>query len=71
MDDTTFDYACAVDFRTRAARYRRMASLYQPDVTAILMSMANDQEAEPDALDDGNIWSDRLRPPYFPDVFAR
>jgi hypothetical protein len=48
-----------------------MASLYQPDMAAVLMSMANDLEAEADALEDGNIWSDRLRPPYFPDVFAR
>jgi len=50
MDNTTFYFACAMDFRNRADRYRRLAPLYQPDVTAVLMSMANDLEAAADAL---------------------
>jgi len=70
MDNTTFDYACALDFRMRATRYRKLAVLYPPDVTAMLMSMANDLEAAADEIEDGNSGSNRLRPPYFPDALA-
>jgi len=70
MDDTTFDYACAVDFRMRAARYRRLARLYQPDVATVLMSMADDLEAAADALEDGNELANHLRPLFVAHVLA-
>jgi hypothetical protein len=47
-----------------------MASLYQPDVAAVLISMANDLEAAADKLDDGNRLADRLRPLFVPHAVA-
>ncbi len=70
MDNTTFDYACAVDFRTRAARYRRLARLYQPDVATVLIAVANDLEAAADVLDDGSLLANRLHPPFIPHAIA-
>jgi hypothetical protein len=70
MDNTTFDYACAMDFRIRAARYRRLASLYQPDVAAVVIGVANDLEAAADELEDGNAVADWLRPAFVPQAIA-
>ncbi len=70
MDDATFDYACAADFRMRAARYRRLAALDQPDMRAFLVSMADNLEAAADALEDGNAVADRLRPVFAPHAIA-
>jgi hypothetical protein len=70
MDNTTFDYACAVDFRMRAARYRRLARLYQPEVATALTSMADNLEAAAEALEDGDRLVNRLRPAFVPDALA-
>ncbi len=70
MDNTTFDYACAMDFRIRADRYRRLARLYQPGVATVLTSIANDLDAAADAIDDGNRLPNRLRPPFVPHAIA-
>ncbi len=70
MDDTAPVYARAADLRIGATRYRRLAALYQPDVAAVLMSMAKELEAAGDALEDGNRWPNLLRPPYFPEGLA-
>jgi hypothetical protein len=70
MDNTTFDFACAVDFRMRAARYRRLARLYPPGVAAVLTSVANDLEAAADALEGGNAIADLLRPVLAPHAIA-
>jgi len=64
MDNTTFDFACAVDFRIRADRYRRLARLYQPDVATVLLSMANDLEAAAATLEEGSKRAKRLRTPF-------
>jgi len=37
----------------RAVRYRRLASLYRPDVAIALASMADELEAAAEALEDG------------------
>ncbi len=70
VDDTTLDFACAVDFRIGAARCRRLARLYQLDVATVLISMANDLEAAADALEDGNRLANRLRPLFVPHAIA-
>ncbi len=70
MDNTTFDFACAMDFRMRAARYRRLARLYPPDVAAVMTSVADDLEAAAEALEDGNRLAERLRPPFVPYALA-
>jgi hypothetical protein len=70
MDNTTFDFACAMDFRMRAARYRRLARLYPSDVAAVMTSVADDLEAAAEALEDGNMLPNRLRPPFVPHAVA-
>ncbi len=70
MVNTTFDFACAMDFRIRAARYRRLARLYPPDVAAVMTSVADDLEAAADGLEDGNILANRLRAAFVPHALA-
>ncbi len=54
----------------RAARYRRLARLYPSDVAAVMTSVADDLEAAAEALEDGNMLPNRLRPPFVPHAVA-
>jgi len=62
MYNATFYYSRAADFRMRAVRYRRLASLYRPDVAAVITSTADDLEAAAEALEDGNRLPVCVRP---------
>jgi len=70
MDNTTFDFTCALDSRIRAARCRRLARLYQPEVATVLIAMANDLELAAEALEDPAGLANRLRPAFVPHALA-
>jgi hypothetical protein len=70
MYSATFYYSRAADFRMRAVCYRRLASLYGPDVAAVIRSVADDLEAAAAELEDGNRLPNRLRPAFAPRAIA-
>jgi len=53
----------AAELRQRAARYRRLASLYGPDVATVMIGVADEVALRADALEDGDILPNRLLPP--------
>jgi len=53
----------ATELRQRAARYRRLASLYGQDVAAVMIDVADEVALRADALEDGDTVPNRLLPP--------
>jgi hypothetical protein len=52
----------ATELRQRAARYRRLASLYGQDVAAVMIDVADEVALRAEALEDGDTVPNQLLP---------